>query len=348
MTIRSSVTAFWLLVLVNLIWGVGFVVVDDAIEVMPVNVFNAFRFGVAALALLPLWFISRKKNSREEKANKKHSTSLQKKASNGDEIVKPSLSSFLMTGFGLGLFLFLGFMFQTQGLLYTSVSNTGFITGLCVPFVPLIGFLLYRTKVSLTVWFSVLLSVIGLYFLTIGDKLEFNSGDVLVAFGAFCYAAHITVMARFGGKFEVLSLSIIQLIAVTLYSTIAAFYELIINQSLMEFGLIEQLSNVNVLAAIAYSAILSSAFAFWAQTSSQRLIEPHKIALIFALEPIFAHIAAAYFLDETMGLQGWIGASLIIIGMLFSEIGSIKLGKIRLRRKKVAIQVLDQTATRVD
>jgi drug/metabolite transporter (DMT)-like permease len=334
MTIRSSVTAFWLLVLVNLIWGVGFVVVDDAINVMSVNLFNAFRFGVAAIALLPLWLLSRhKQKARSTKAQAN---------------ISPSTASFIFTGFGLGLLLFLGFMLQTKGLLYTSVSNTGFITGLCVPFVPLIGYILYRTKVSSTVWLSVLLAVVGLYFLTIGDKLEFNSGDILVAFGALCYAAHITVMARVGAKYEVLALSLIQLVAVTLYSAAAAMVDYFYTQQVSTFSLVEQLTNINVLAAIAYSGILSSAFAFWAQTSSQRLIAPHKIALIFALEPIFAHIAAAYILDESMGIKGWIGASLILAGMLFSEIGSIKLGKLALRRKKVAIQVLDQTATRVD
>jgi len=348
MTIRSSVTAFWLLVLVNLIWGVGFVVVDDAIQVMSVNVFNTFRFGVAALALLPLWVLSRNKNIHEITANKKDTVDPQNTVSESDEKAKPSLNNFVMTGFGLGLLLFLGFMLQTEGLLYTSVSNTGFITGLCVPFVPIIGFFFYRTKVNMAVWLSVMLAVIGLYFLTIGDKLEFNKGDVLVALGALSYAVHISVMARVGGKYEVLALSVIQLTAVTVYSAIAAFFDFAFSQNIVEFSLLEQLSNNNVLAAIAYSAILSSAFAYWAQTSSQRLIEPHKIALIFALEPIFAHIAAAYFLDESMGIKGWLGASLIITGMLFSELGSIKLGKLRLRRKKVVIQVLDQAATRED
>jgi drug/metabolite transporter (DMT)-like permease len=327
--ISSSTTAFWLLVLVNLIWGFGFVVVDDAITVMPVNVFNAFRFGVAALALMPLWFVARQKKLKRAKTQLNALT---------DNHNKPSLRSFLFTGFALGLFLFLGFMLQTQGLLYTSVSNTGFITGLCVPFVPLIGLLLYRIKVTSAVWGSVVLSVVGLYFLTIGDKLEFNSGDVLVALGALCYAAHISVMARVGGKFEVLALSIIQLVAVTLYSALSASFEYIAGYYQQAPDLFVQLSQANVIAAIAYSAILSSAFAFWAQTASQRLIAPHKIALIFALEPIFAHIAAVYILDETMGIKGWIGASLIIAGMLYSELGG---------RKKVKIQALDQTAADV-
>jgi len=317
--IKSSVTAVWLLVLVNLIWGVGFVVVDDAIEVMPVNIFNAFRFGVAALALLPLWLLTRQKVKLIKKASTETGSNL----------------GLFFTSLGLGLLLFLGFFLQTQGMLYTSVSNTGFITGLCVPFVPLIGFLLYRTKVSSAVWFSVLISSVGLYFLTIGDKLEFNSGDILVAFGALCYAAHITFMARYGGKYAVLPLSILQLVAVTIYCVLAAVFEYFNGYYAQHLSLLEQLAHSNVIAAIAYSAILSSAFAFWAQTAGQRLIAPHKIALIFALEPVFAYFAAAYFLNETMGFKGWLGASLIIAGMLLAELGG---------RKKVKIQALDQTA----
>ena len=320
--LSSSVTAVWLLVLVNLIWGVGFVVVDDAIDVMPVNIFNAFRFGAAALALIPLWWFSRHKTNKNKIIN----------SENG------STKGLLFTGFALGLFLFLGFFLQTKGLLYTSVSNTGFITGLCVPFVPLIGFILYRTKVSSAVWLSVIISSVGLYFLTIGDKLALNNGDILVAFGALCYAAHITLMARYGGKYAVLPLSIMQLLAVAIYSTLAAMFEYFSGFYQQMSPLLAQLSQSNIIAAIAYSAILSSAFAFWAQTASQRLIAPHKIALIFALEPVFAYIAAAYFLNETMGIKGWFGASLIIAGMLLAELGG---------RKKVKIQVLDQTAVDV-
>jgi len=310
--------AFWALVLVNLIWGIGFVVVDDAIEIMPVNTFNAFRFGVATLALLPLLFFMKKPDKSEHNYTNKQ---------------------LFKTGFGLGLLLFLGFSLQTQGLLYTSVSNTGFITGMCVPLVPIIGFLLFKINVGKEVWLSVLTASIGLYFLTMGDKLEFNQGDVLVAISAICYASHISLMARYGGRFAIIPLSILQLGAVTCYSIIAAFFEMNSVVSDTYMSLIEQLNNKNVIGAILYSALLASAFAYWAQTSSQRLIEPHKVALIFALEPIFAHIAAYLILDEHLGLQGWIGASLIIAGMLYSELGG---------RRKAKIQALDQMAAPID
>jgi len=318
MMIRTPAMALWALVLVNLIWGVGFVVVDGVIDLIPVNTFNAFRFGIAALTLIPLWLL----NENKHKEKQEFQTS---------ELIK--------TGFGLGLLLFLGFSLQTKGLLYTSVSNTSFITGMCVPLVPIIGYFLFKTKVGKEVWISVITASIGLYFLTMGENMEFNLGDILVAISAICYAAHITFMARFGGRLPVLALSIIQLVAVTLYSGLASGYEEVMNLNVGYPPLIEQLTKVNVWAAILYSAILASAFAFWAQTSSQRLIAPHKIALIFALEPIFGHLAAYIILGEQLGFKGWLGAGLIIAGMLYSELGG---------RKKVKIQPLDQMAAPMD
>ncbi|KGJ98549.1 DMT family transporter [Thalassotalea sp. ND16A] len=118
--IHTPLQALFALLLVNFIWGVGFVVIDDAINVMPVNTFNAFRFAIATLVLLPMYFISRK--STKDKAEN-------------------SSLSLLKTGFGLGILLFLGFSLQAEGMLYTSVSNAGFITGMCVPLVPVLGFL---------------------------------------------------------------------------------------------------------------------------------------------------------------------------------------------------------------
>jgi drug/metabolite transporter (DMT)-like permease len=146
-------------------------------------------------------------------------------------------------------------------------------------------------------------------------------------------------MAKFGGRFPVIALSIIQLVAVTLYSALTSGYEEIMHINDNYPSLIEQLDKLDVWAAIMYSAILASAFAFWAQTASQRLIEPHKIALVFALEPIFGHIAAYVILDEQLGFKGWLGAGLIIAGMLYSELGG---------RRKVKIQPLDQMAAAVD
>jgi len=323
MAIQSRVVALWLLVLVNLIWGVGFVVVDDAIKNIPVYSFNAFRFGIAALALLPLLFLSQRKDKK--KAAKNPETQINEEA---------SIVDLMKIGFGLGLFLFLGFSLQTQGLLYTTVSNTGFITGLCVPLVPVIGFFLYKRKVGKQVWFSVLTATCGLYMLTVKDSLTLNFGDVLVALCAICYAVHIVLMSRVSNGFSVLKLSIVQLASVAIYSAIAAVIEQVISPQENAIPLLDSLRNFNVIAGILYSGILASAFAYWVQTSSQRLLEAHQVALIFALEPIFGHIAAFIILGEELGVQGWLGACLIIAGMLYAELGG----------KKVKMQPLDQMA----
>jgi len=306
MAIRTPIVAFWALVMVTLIWGIGFVVVDDAINTMPVNTFNAFRFGIAALVLLPLCFIKKKTQKQE---------------------APYPLKSLLKTGFGLGLLLFLGFSLQTSGMLYTSVSNTGFITGLSVPLVPITGIIIFRKKVGLHVWLSALIATTGLYYLTIGDKLELNSGDIMVAFAATCYAIHITLMAKLSQHFPVMPLSVVQLAAVALYSVLITIGESILGFNDHYRALIEQLGNVSVWVAIIYSAVLASAFAYWAQTSSQRLLEPHKVALIFALEPIFAYCAAVIVLNEHLGVKGIIGAGLIIAAMLYSELGGKRKAK---------------------
>lgn len=309
---RSTRTAFWALVVVNIIWGGGFVVIDKAIDFIPVNSFNAFRFSLAAVSLLPMWYLSKSRHEARDY----------------------SRLGLLKTGFGLGLLLFLGFSTQTQGMLYTSVSNAGFITGLCVPLTPVIAWMFFRKKIDTAVWVSVVLATAGLYLLTVGDKLEFNSGDILVTICAICFASHICFTDRYASRYPVVLLAISQLAAVGVYSTIAALIG--IGETREYPPIIEQLSNPVVFQAVLYSALLGSAFAYWAQTASQRLLEPHKVALVFALEPIFAHLFAFLFLQELLGLQGWIGASLIICGMLYAELGG---------RRKIKIQALDQTSS---
>lgn len=308
--IASARSAFWALVAVNIIWGAGFVVIDKAIDIIAVNTFNAFRFSLAAICLLPLWWAS-----KERKHFNAH-------------------GPVLKTGFGLGLLLFLGFSTQTQGMLYTSVSNAGFITGLCVPLTPVIAFLLFKKQIDKAIWLSVVLATAGLYMLTVGDKLEFNSGDILVTLCAICFASHICFTDRYADRYPVILLSIYQLAAVGVYSAIAAGFGVGENKAYPPLQ--EQLFNPVVIQAIIYSALLGSAFAYWAQTSSQRLLEPHKVALVFALEPIFAHLFAYIFLGEHLGFKGWIGAGLIISAMLYAELGG---------KRKAKMQPLDQTSS---
>ena len=315
MTIKSPRMAIIMLLLVSLIWGAEFVLIDLAIEVIPTHTFNAIRFALAALSLLPLLWFSQKTD-----------TPLPWRA-------------LLKAGLILGLLLFIGFYTQTEGMRFTSVSNAGFITGLNVPLVPILGFLLFRNAVTNSAWLGVITATTGLYLLTMDDNLALNYGDLLVLICAFAFAAHIILTGRFVDSLPVIPLSIIQLIAVSLYSSIAAllspdpvFYFADSTPTSWQ----QQLLTPIVLAAILVAGIFGTAYAFWAQSASQQLLKPHKVALIFAIEPVFAHLTAWIFLDETLGAQGLLGAGLIISGMLISELSD--------RQHPPKIRPLDQTA----
>jgi drug/metabolite transporter (DMT)-like permease len=316
MTFISPRIAFFLLLLTSFIWGMEFVLVDLAIEVLPTHTFNALRFAVAALSLIPLFYFSHEK------------------------IDKTQIKTIVLAGLFLGLLLFIAFFTQTEGMRYTSVSNAGFITGLGVPLVSFLGFIFFKQKASLAVWMGITLATIGLYCLTVGDKFVFNKGDALVLVCAFGFAFHILLTGKFVDTMPVIFLSIVQLSAVAVYSAIAGYLDP--NPSFYFAGeppiaWYQQLTTPIVYAGILIAGILGTAFAYWSQSVSQTLLAPHKVALIFASEPIFAHISATIFLDETLGLLGFVGASCIILGMIVSEMGD--------KQHKPKVNVLDQNTS---
>ncbi|WP_283785939.1 DMT family transporter [Bermanella sp. WJH001] len=316
MTFITPRIAFFLLLLTSFIWGMEFVLVDLAIEIIPTHTFNALRFAVAALSLIPLFYFSK------------------------ETVDHSQMKTIVLAGLFLGLLLFVAFYTQTEGMRFTSVSNAGFITGLCVPLVSFLGFIFFKQKASLAVWIGITLATIGLYCLTVGDKFVFNKGDALVLVCAFCFAFHILLTGKFVDTMPVIFLSIIQLAAVAMYSAIAGYLDpspSFYFTGNAELAWYQQLTTPIVYAGILIAGILGTAYAYWAQSVSQTLLEPHKVALIFASEPIFAHISAWFFLDEHLGLLGIVGAACIIIGMLVSELGD--------KQHTPKVNVLDQNSS---
>jgi len=299
MTGLSARTAFFILFSVAFIWGAEFVLVDLAVAKVSTNLFNALRFALASLALLPLYFIKK------------------------EVIVADVLGRLFLAGFSLGFLLFIGFYAQTEGMRFTSVANAGFITGLSVPLVPVLAFLVFRQSASWNVWLGVMCATLGLYLLTVGDKLSFNQGDSLVLICAFAFAFHILLTDKFVTNLPIISLSIIQMAAVAIYSLIALmFTPEMINQetSSLSFNISILLDPI-VLSGILVTGLLGSAYAYWAQSACQRHLEPAKVALIFATEPVFAFLSAWVFLGEVLGFKGSLGALLILAAILISELG---------------------------
>lgn len=316
MTLQNPRLALFLLLLVSFFWGAEFVLIDLAIAVVPTHTFNAIRFALAALSLIPLLYLVKEKVKKEQ------------------------LPHLLGAGALLGFLLFIGFYTQTEGLRFTSVSNAGFITGLNVPLVPVLAYLLFRNQITPNVWIGVAAATLGLYLLTMGENTEFNKGDLLVLICAFAFAIHIVLTGRFVKALPITLLSIIQLSAVAIYSSAAAwisdtpaFYH--VGAPAVTWQ--EQLSSPIIIWAILVAALLGTAYAFWAQSACQKIIEPHKVALVFATEPVFAHGAAWLFLDEHLGYMGLLGAGLIISGMLISELGD--------RKRPVSIDPLEHSTS---
>ncbi|MCM0080252.1 DMT family transporter [Geomonas sp. Red32] len=274
-----------LLLVTTFFWGVTFTVVKDAVAKADVFVFLAQRFFVGFALLVLLCLVKRRALTRATAVD----------------------------GAVLGFLLFLAFAFQTVALCYTSATNTGFLTGLNVVLVPLLGALFFRQQVTLPVGLGVTIAAAGLFLLCTGGKgLTLNPGDLLAAICAVCVALHLLYTSRFArkGGSDVFWLTAVQIGTVFALSLLVA---------------LGRGKAVLVLVpgtgwAIAICALFATVFAFLVQTSMQRVLSPAHTALIFCCEPVFAALYAYRFGNEVLGEYGMAGAGLIVASMLVSEL----------------------------
>ncbi|WP_273126062.1 DMT family transporter [Bacillus weihaiensis] len=284
------------LLFVAFIWGATFVVVQQAIAFVPPLLFNSIRFLLAILLLLP--FVKR--------------SSLHTKPSN----------TLLFSGILLGFFLFIGYAFQTVGLLFTTSSKAGFITGLSVIIVPLLSIFILKDKPRSIVFLSAIIGAIGLYLLSVSDLNGLNFGDLLVLICAIGFALHIIYTGKYAKNFNPLFLTITQLLTVSILSLISSL-------------IIEDYSQItyhdfiqhDVILALLITSFLATAVAFFIQTKYQRVTSAARVALIFAMEPVFAAITAYLILGEKLTEKGIIGCLFIFTAMLVAELPGIPFKK---------------------
>lgn len=271
------------------IWGSTFVIVQRAIEFIPPNFFNGIRFLIGSLCL-SLLLIGQKKDS----------------LFNG---------ALMKNGILLGTFLFCGYSFQTVGLMLTTSSKAGFITGLNVMIVPFLASLILKEKLRATSIFCAIIGTIGLYLLAGGSFHSFQTGDFLVLLCAFAFAVHIVLTGALSKQFPVLPLTIIQLLTVSLLSFLSAmaFEPTIFTIS------IRRLFTFDVAFALLMTSLLATAYAYVAQTKYQAFTSPSRVAMIFATEPVFAAITAFFWQGERLSATSAIGCLFIFIAMILSE-----------------------------
>lgn len=271
------------------IWGFAFVAQRVAMDHMGPFSFNAVRFLLGAVSLLPLiWFFSRKKNIATTTATK---------------------TSIWLAGGVAGAILFIAAALQQVGLLYTTAAKAGFITGLYMILVPFLGLFL-RHVTGLNAWLGALLALVGLYLLSINADFSMSRGDFLMFVGAIFWACHILWIDFIGRRVDALQLSAVQFLACGLLSSVMAFWQEIPTLA----------SVLLAWPAVLFASFISVGLAYTLQVVAQKKAKPAHAAIIMSMEAVFAAVGGVVFLDESLPMRGWIGCGLMMTGMLLSQI----------------------------
>jgi len=285
-TLVNRITALVLLLLTTFFWGVTFSVVKEAVARVDVFVFLAQRFSAAFVLLAVI------------------------AAACGGRLDAGAIRG----GGAMGLALFLSYAFQTMALRYTSASNAGFLTGLSVVLVPLLGSAFLGQRISAALWGAVALAGAGLFLLTTNGTWTLNEGDALAAICAFWVALHLLLTGRYAGRSDVGWLTAVQIGMIALCSAAVA----------LATGERVLVWHPFLLWPLVVTVLFATVFAFLVQTSAQRSLSPTNTALIFCMEPVFAAAWAAWALGERLGAVGYAGAALILAAMLLAELRTTK------------------------
>lgn len=272
------------------IWGATFIFTKVGLEDCPPSLFVILRFCIALL--LSLVFFG------------KH---------------LKSINSFIFKrGAVLGLLFGGGFLLQTYGLNYTTVSKSAFITGMTVPITPFVFYLIQCKPIQFWSKIGVAVSSVGLYIFTNPTLDNFNLGDFLTILSTFFWAFYITLMDKYTKGNRGFNLTaayvVMQFVAATPLAVISFFA--------LDYGDIYFNLTSDLIIALAFNGILASFLVTFIHTGVQKYTTPVKAALIFSLEPVIAGFIAAVTLGEFMVVREYIGASIMMTGLMISEVGS--------------------------
>jgi drug/metabolite transporter (DMT)-like permease len=267
-----------LLLAVTAVWGWTFVVVQDAISVYGVVPFLAVRFVLAGAALTPIYAAKLTRRS-------------------------------LIVGGGIGVVLAAGYLFQTTGLLFTTPTNSGLITGLFVVFAPLADRLLFGVHVSRQVVLAVVLSLVGIILLSGGGPEGANWGDLLTLLCAAALGLHIALLSRYAASYHAGALTLAQILSMALLFLIV--WPLLANVSFPPS---------EVWVALLVTGLLASAGAFLVQTTVQQHIPAARTAIILTMEPVFAALFGYWLAGDRLVTVQILGALMILSALLIGEV----------------------------
>jgi drug/metabolite transporter (DMT)-like permease len=255
--------------------------------------FNAIRFALGSVSLVPIILLMRKNG-----------------ASSGARIAEPTDGRKMALGGAVtGLALFMGATLQQVGLVYTTAGKAGFITGLYVVIVPLIG-LFWGQRPNRGTWAGACMGAAGLYLLSVTEDFTISFGDLLVLIGAFFWACHVLVIGWLSPRMDPIVLSFLQFAACSLFSLIAAVAT--------ETTTVRAVADATV--PILYGGLVSVGVAYTLQVVAQRDAHPAHAAVLLSMEAVFAALGGWLILNETLPVRGLWGCGLMLSGMLLSQL----------------------------
>lgn len=287
------------LVIAAILWGGTFVVIKLALESVPPFLFLSIRFWIAGAVTLVLY-----RKTLLSKENRK--------------------KEYWIPAFFVACSALLGYAFQTIGLKYTTATQSGFITGAYVIFVPILQILVKRRFPSLRTWVAVVIVLFGLFLISqnnrsmdeILESFVFGWGEFLTLIGAFCFAIYILMIDIYSKKVPVPVLVSFEILLIAVVSSFLFPVEI----SLFANGIPIQFDFKFWLGVI-YTSIFATIFTTQIQARFQKSVPPARAGVLYSLEPVFSFFLAFLVLHERLSLIGIIGASVALFGIIFSEIG---------------------------
>ncbi len=265
----------WALLSVSAAWGMAFVVMKDAIERQSVNNFLFTRFSLAVIVMIAL----------------------------KPSVIRQFDRDLILRAGSAGIFLGLGYIFQTLGLARTGAAITGFVTGLYVVFTPLLAYFFLKERLTKLIWSCVFIATVGLGLLSIRG-FSVGIGEMLVLASAFFFAAHIIALGKWSSGRDVYAMTIVQLAMCALLSGLASIPE----------GYSAP-PDSGVWAVVVFTAVVCTAVAFVVQTWSQAHMTTTKVAVILTMEVVFAALFAIIFGGERLTLQATLGGLMVLTAM---------------------------------
>ena len=280
-----------LLLLAAAIWGFAFVAQRVGMDYVGPFTFSAVRFSLGSLVLVPFLLFRKKQAFNRLSPTKQEKTRI------------------IWLQLLLGLLVFGGVSFQQYGLVYTTAGNAGFITGLYVVFVPVIGLFLGQRN-HFTIWIGVALAITGLYFLSVKEGFSINFGDYLVLICALIWSVHVLLVGVVSPKTDPIRTAIIQF-------AICAFLSWIVALGFEEISLQPIL---DALWPILYGGVMSVGIGYTLQVFAQQKAHPAYASIILSLESVFAVLGGWLIMNELVTGKIILGCCLMLAGMIVVQV----------------------------